>query len=173
MNQRALKISTLISLAFAGVFLAVFGSGCGATSDAQVRSLGNTTTKQAVVGALASTGYKLRYRQVPHLAEYDVVAGEALDGPARVQFAVEIRRAGPFSEITDVAEENPQPAIVRYGVEDRATVVGNVLYTLEIQHPRVAGRGVELETSKAERSMLIRVGLALERLFASKFRTGV
>lgn len=147
--------------------------GCGSTSDAEVQTLGDTTTAQAVTGALNGTGYELRYRKVPDFEEYDVIAGEAHHGHGRVQFSVEIRRAGTFEEVEHWRETPPQPSIVRYDTEDEGEIVGNVRYRTELQAPRFVTRQFELESSRAEQAMVIRIDLALKRLFAPKFRPGV
>ncbi len=147
-------------------------TSCGATSDAQVQSVGDTTTKQAVVAALNGTGYQLRYRKVQHLEGYEILAGEARYKGAPLQFAIEIRLAGPVRE-GEVEEGNPQPPIVRYDIEEGRESVGNIQYETMPQVPFVVGRDFALEESKVVRRMQIRLGLALGRLFASRFRPGV
>jgi hypothetical protein len=146
--------------------------GCGSTAEGTPQALGNTTTKAAVVSALEGTGYKFRYRKVPNLEEYELVSGEAIQGREHIQFAVEIRKAGPFADITSSAEVNPQPLIVKYGAEEEGTVVGNVIYKTEAQAPKHVGKGVELIPSPAQIHMAVRVGVALRELFATKFRPG-
>jgi hypothetical protein len=164
-------MAIVVVLVIAVLYFAL--SGGGATSDAQVQSLGDTTTPQAVIGALDGTGYELRYRKVPHFEEYDVIAGEARHGSSRVQFSAEIRRAGPFEEVEHQGETPPQPSIMRYGTEEEGEIVGNVRYKMQLQAPRFVTREFELESSKAEQKMVLRIESALTNLFAPRFQPGV
>lgn len=171
--QRRVAGQLTAVLAFAVAILCLASSGCGGGSGASTQVLGGTTTTHAVLTALEGIGYHLRFRKVPHVAEYEVLAGEARHRGSRVQFSVEIRRAGPFEDIEHRREENPQPAIVRYGVEQTGEIVGDVRYSTESQAPMFLNRESELESSKAEQRMCIRIDLALKYLFAPKYRPGV
>lgn len=148
---------------------AIAMAGCGSSVEAHTQALGSTTDREAVVAALEETGYRFRFRQVPRVEGWETVAGEATRGGDAVQFAVEIRRAGPIEDASG-AELNPQPAVVRYALHESGTVVGNIVYRTQMQAPKHAGRGVELELNKAETKMAVRVGIALRQLFAARYR---
>jgi hypothetical protein len=155
------------ALLAAGLSIVAILTGCGeGTGDVTVRELGDTTTKEAVIAALEGTGYEIRFRQVPHLQGYEIVAGEASKGDQKVAFAVEIETGGD-------SDGNPQPAIVPYSVRGESTVEGNVMIRTQTQAPETAGSGFEIEPDKTERRMEIEIGLALNRLFAPRFRQGI
>lgn len=145
--------------------------GCGGDSEAVVQHLGDTTTKQAVVAALSSTGLDIRYRQSPRLQAYEVIAGEAVSGPHRVGFAVEIDLGGDGGKSRSHA--NPQPAVVPYDIRGVTTVEGNVTIRTQPMAPAAVGRGFELQSSDAEEKMQTRVSVALSHLFAPRFRQGI
>jgi hypothetical protein len=157
----------------AGVILVVVLVGGDGTAKGVAQPKGDMTTGQAVVEALKSTGYKFRYRRVPRLEGYEIVSGEAIQGKQRVQFAVEIRLAGTYKEVKSSSELNPQPPLLRYGFEERGSVVGNIVYLTEGSAPRFAGKSFELESSKAQTTMSIHIGVALSELFSPEVDPGV
>lgn len=170
MNRAAARFawSTILCLLLGGVSAIVL-AGCGNTVEAHTQALGSTTDREAVVAALEETGYRFRFRQVPRVEGWKIVAGEATHGDYAVEFAVEIRRAGPIEDASG-PELNPQPAVVRYAFRESGTVVGNIVYRTQMQAPKHAGHGVELELNKAETKMAVRVGIALRQLFADRYR---
>lgn len=149
--------------------LAVVAGGCGSTVAAHTETLGSTASKEDVIAALEKTGYTFKFREVPRVEGWDVVAGEATKGGDGVQFAVEIRRAGPIETAVGGAP-NPQPPIVRYAFHETGTAVGNVIYRTQMQAPERAGHGIELELNKAETKMAVQVGVALRKLFDARYR---
>jgi hypothetical protein len=149
--------------------LAVALAGCGSSVEAHTQTSGSTTKPEAVVAALEGTGYHMRFRKVPRVEGWEVIAGEATRGHDAVQFVVEIRRAGPI-EAASGDELNPQPPVLRYAFREEGTAVGNIVYRTQMQAPKHAGRGIELEVDKAETKMAVEVGIALRRLFANRYR---
>ena len=156
-----------------GLLVAVAGcgedGGAEVRSGAEVRPVADTVTTEAAVAALEGTGYQFRYRKVPHVEGYELVAGEARQGETRMQFAVEVRLAGPYSEAGD-ERGNPQPQVVRYGFGQHATVIGNIRYLTVSQAPKAAGGGFELTSSKREQRMEVDVLVALAKLFPPRLR---
>lgn len=146
-------------------------SSCGGTAEGTIRELGDTTSKDAVIGALKSTGYQLRYRKVPRLEEYEIVSGEAIYHRHRIQFTVEIKLSGPYEQRGKRYVPNPQPPVLRYEGYGGGTVVGNIWYGTANDSPNYVGRGFELESNKLETTMAVHLGVALEALFASKYRS--
>jgi hypothetical protein len=165
--------SAALVLVVAAVVIVISLAGGESEGRAQLQRLGDSTTKAALVDALEGTGLEVHYRKVPHLEEYELVAGEARAGSVRLQFSIEIRRSGQFSEIRGDDESIPQPTIVRYGFEKEGEPVGNVRYNTVLQEPRGPGKEFVLESTKAALRMQIRFDLAIRELFAPKFRPGV
>jgi hypothetical protein len=149
--------------------LAIILTGRGSSVEAHTQALGSTTDEKGVIAALRGTGYHFRFRKVPRVEGWDIVAGEATRGGKGVQFAVEIRRAGPIEDVSG-DELNPQPPAVRYAFREEGTIVGNIVYRTQMQAPERAGHGVELELNKAETKIAVRVGIALRQLFAARYR---
>lgn len=167
-SRRNLVLVGLASVLVAVAVIVVSQAG-GSAAETTPQARGDTTTKEAVMQALEGTRYDFRYRKTPHLAGYEVISGEAVHGRSHIQFMVEIRLAGPFSKMHGAGEANPQPGILRFGLHEEGTIVGNIVYKTESSAPGYPGRGYELEWDKAETDMKITVGVALDELFASKF----
>ena len=160
-----------MALCLAALLVALGSSDNVAKGVTQVK--GDTTTVENVIEALEGTGYKLRYRKVPRIQGYEIVSGEAIWGKQRVQFGIEIRLAGPYEDIRSSSELNPQRPIVPYALENSETVVGNIVYVTEGSAPRFAGKSFELESSKAQTTMSIHIGVALGELFPPQVNSGV
>ena len=161
--RRATVTAALVVVAVA-MWLAGPGAGRAAAKPAD-----GTAGVADVLAALEGTGYQLRYRQVPQVAGYDLVVGEATHRGTALQFSFEIRHAGPFG--TAVEEPvNPQPPIVRYDLGSRGTVVGNVYIRTELQAPERAGRGFEIGHTKAEARIERRFRIAVGRLFPAEWQ---
>jgi hypothetical protein len=163
-----MRTLTIIAAAMIVIVLIATTMLGGRSADAVTQKLGGTTTKSAAVSALDGTGYAIHFRKVPRLEQFELVAGEARDGAERVQFGVEIGRAGPSSS----GGADPQPPLVRYAQRENGERVGNIDYWIESQSTAVAGRGIELENSKTETKMSNRIAVALDRLFAPRFVPG-
>jgi hypothetical protein len=159
----ALILAGLGVLALSVVALSRSGGGEGATPER-----GDTTTPDAVIGALESTGYQLRYRKVPTLEEYEIVSGEARHAGYGVQFAVEIRLSGPFEQHAKRVMPDPQPPVLRYGAGVGGTAVGNIwcatAYNSAIQP------GPRTEATKRENNIAVNLEAALNELFAPRYR---
>ncbi|HZO05581.1 MAG TPA: hypothetical protein VFB52_04280 [Solirubrobacterales bacterium] len=157
-------MATLLVLVAVAAWLAGPGAGRAAAKPAD-----GTATVADVLTALEGTGYQLRYRQVPQVAGYDLVVGEATHRGTALQFSFEIRHAGPFG--TAVEEPvNPQPPIVRYDLGSRGTVVGNVYIRTELQAPKRARGGFEIGHTKAESRIELDFVIAVERLFPAEWQ---
>ncbi|HZO05579.1 MAG TPA: hypothetical protein VFB52_04270 [Solirubrobacterales bacterium] len=163
-ERRGGAVRLWLAIVAVGIGLLVPVVGCGEDGGAEVRPAADTVTTDAVVAALEGTGYQFRYREVPHVEGYEMVAGEARQGETRMQFAVEVRLAGPYSEAGE-ERGNPQPQILRYGFGQHATVTGNIRYLTVSQAPRAARGGFELTSSKREQRMEVDVLVALAKLF--------
>lgn len=151
--------------------VAVIQMSGGDSAQGVVQNRGNTTTKNAVINALASTGYELKYRKTPRVEGYEVVSGQAFQGSDSIEFTVEIRRAGSYEDMKK-AEFDPQPPILRYaGMTERQTV-GNIIYGTKASAPNYPGREYELETSPRVLDMESNVEIALRKLFAARFVPG-
>jgi hypothetical protein len=170
MSTRRIRLLAASILCLLGGGSLVIGlAGCGSSVQAHTQALGSTTKPEAVVAALEGTGYHMRFRQVPRIEGWEIIAGEATRGHDAVQFVVEIRLAGPI-EAASGDELNPQPPVLRYAFREEGTAVGNIVYRTQMQAPKHSGRGIELEVDKAETKMAVEVGIALRRLFADRYR---
>lgn len=156
-------------VAAAAVVLIVSGGG-GHAAGGTTQRLGDTTSKDNVVGALESTGYDLRFRRTPRLEGYEIVSGEAVRGSERVQFTVEIRLAGPFEGAGPREPRDPQPPVLRYGAREGGTLIGNVIYKTVNAAPDHVAPVVELQPDRGETRMAVQLGVALRELFAPRFR---
>lgn len=127
--------------------------------------------------ALESTGYEIRYRKVPRVEGYDMVAGRARNGTGGVvDFSVVIDNSGPVGDGAKSKRGSPpQFPIIRYAevgesVEVGVEIAGNIGYVTQGQSGLVLGRlrhlGLAWIPSKGEDEMSIRIGVALDRLFA-------
>jgi hypothetical protein len=147
--------------------------GCGTAADAVDTGKGDMTTQAAVVHALEGTGYHITYRKVPRIEGFETVVGRARSAAGGiVEFGAVVRRSGPFpAGLTSIKEDEELP-VIRYA-EGSGDVVGNVLLWTSPQLPFVPGHvkheGRVLVVSRGEYKMEVRIGLAIDRLFASKF----
>jgi hypothetical protein len=160
----ALILAGLGVIALSVVALSRSGGGEGATPER-----GDTTTPDAVIGALESTGYQLRYRKVPTLEEYEIVSGEARHGRYGVQFVVEIKLSGPYSA-SGKRIPNPQPPVLRYGAGKGGTTVGNIWYATAHNSRERWTEGIHLKSERVEITMSINLGVELEELFAERYQ---
>lgn len=162
----ALILAGLSVLALSVVALSRSRGGDGGTTPER----GDTTTQDAVIGALESTGYQLRYRKVPKLEEYEIVSGEARHGGYGIQFAVEIKLSGPFEQPGKRYIPDPQRPVLRYGAGKGVTVVGNVWYATASNSPERWTEGLHLKSERVEVNMAINLEVALDELFAPRYQ---
>jgi hypothetical protein len=159
----ALILAGLGVIALSVVALSRSGGDGGTTLER-----GDTTTPDAVIGALESTGYQLRYRKVPKLEEYEIVSGEARHGGYGIQFVVEIRLSGPFEQRGKRIVPDPQRPVLRYGAGKGGTVVGNIWYATANNSP--SQPGTRTEAAKRQTAMAINLAVELEELFAERYQ---
>lgn len=149
--------------------------GQGSKAEVVLRSSGDQTTEKAVVGALRSTGYRLRFRATPHVEGYDMVAGEARGRHGGdVAFSVVIRLSGKYgSDPEGTRRASPQFPVVPYAVAG-STVTGNEVLRTQPQSPYKAGHlkyvGPALVATNGEAKMATRISSAVSRLFAPEVR---
>jgi hypothetical protein len=142
--------------------------GCAGVEERTSGGLDGTTTKRAVVRALEGTGYGIAYRKTGRVPGYDVVAGQARSRRGGVvEFSVVVDRSAAG------AGRMAQPPVVRYA-EGGATKVGNAVYHLQGQSPYVVrnlrNAGRSWVEGRGETKMQVRLTVALDRLFAPRFR---
>jgi hypothetical protein len=161
----ALILAGLGVIALSVVALSRSGDDGGTTPER-----GDTTTPEAVIGALEHTGYQLRYRKVPKLEEYEIVSGEARHGGYGIQFAVEIKLSGPFEQPGKHYIPDPQPPVLRYGAGKGGTRFGNIWYATAHNSPERWSEGLHLKSERVEIKMSIKLGVELRELFAPRYR---
>jgi hypothetical protein len=159
----ALILAGLGVLALSVVALTRSGDDGGTTPER-----GDTATPDAVIGALESTGYQLRYRKVPKLEEYEIVSGEARHGGYGIQFAVEIKLSGPYEQPGKRVAPDPQRPVLRYGAGVGGTEVGNIWCATAYNSPRRPG--TRTEATKRENNIAGHLEVALNELFAPRYR---
>jgi hypothetical protein len=158
----ALILAGLAVIALSAVALSRSGDDGRTTPE-----LGDTTTPGAVIGALESTGYELRYRKVPKLEEYEIVSGEARHRGYGIQFVVEIKLSGPYGQHGKRVVPDPQPPVLRYGGPEDFTEVGNILYATAHNSP--IQPGTRTEATKRESAMSVQLEVELDELFAERY----
>lgn len=155
--------------------LAAWLTGSLGRSTSVANSLGTTTSRGAVIEALAGTGYKITYRKTPDVEGYDMLAGRSEDRKGnQVEFSVVIRLAGPYNADPESRRGgSAQFPVVRYAEEGGSTI-GNEVLHLQPQSPYVLKNirniGLGWVPSRGETSMSIRIETALRHLFSPRIR---
>jgi hypothetical protein len=159
-----------------GIVIAIWAASASDGSAGTTASAhGDQTTEAAVIRALEKTGYQIRYRKVPDIEGYGMVAGRASNSwGGAVEFSVVIQRGGPYKGDPESAKEGPQQwPVLRYA-EEGGTKTGNEILGLQAQSPyRVANvrrLGPVWVQTRGESQIDVRISQAIEKLFAAKFR---
>lgn len=147
------------------------------STEATFGGAGDMTTESAVIGALEETPYEIRYRKVPRVEGYEVVAGRARSrGGGVVDFSVVLRKGG---EIESSPEGrlggSAQFPVIRY-FESAGSITGNMNFVSQPQGHLVVRKPRRSELAwvptREETKMSIQLGLAVEGLFAPNVDPG-